>query len=94
MTATSRLDELAEALLREVRYAAGARADAEVAAAFDGMTKELNSLAEQLESYGAVVSGPIAADVRRDVRPARLLSASLGWMLNSRRSEPCSRTTR
>jgi hypothetical protein len=57
MTKTSRLDELSEALLREVRSAAGARAGAEVAAAFDGMTKELNNLAEQLESYGAVVSG-------------------------------------
>lgn len=57
MTKTSRLDELAEGLLREVRSAAGARAGAEVAAAFDGMTRELNSLAEQLESYGAVVSG-------------------------------------
>ena len=58
MTVSSRLDELADALHREVRHAAGARADAEVAAAFDGMTKELNTVASQLESYGAVVSGP------------------------------------
>lgn len=58
MTVSSRLDELADALHREVRHAAGARADADVAAAFDGMTKELNTVASQLESYGAVASGP------------------------------------
>lgn len=57
MTAPSRLDELAEELHREVRHAAGARADAEVAAAFDGMTNALNTVAGQLESYGAVVAG-------------------------------------
>jgi hypothetical protein len=58
MTASSTLDQLSDALLREVRKAAGDRAGAEVAAAFDGMTKELNAVAEQLERYGAVVAGP------------------------------------
>lgn len=58
MSSTSRLDELSEALVREVRHASGARADAEVAAAFDGMTRELNAVADQLEELAAVVSGP------------------------------------
>lgn len=76
MTEMSSLDELAETLLREVRSAAGARAGAEVAAAFDGMTKELNGLAEQLESYGSVVSG----------RSPLAFSASFSDTLSERRS--------
>lgn len=58
MTSSSRLDELAEELDREVRHAAGARTDAKVASTLDGRTKELNTLAAQLEQYAAVVAGP------------------------------------
>lgn len=58
MTTVARLDELAEELTRQVRHAAGARADAEVAATLDGMTAELNGAATQIEQLMKIVAGP------------------------------------
>jgi hypothetical protein len=56
MTA-SRLDDLAAELAREVRDASGARADAEVAAAFDGMTSDVNVVASEIEQHARLLRG-------------------------------------
>src|SRR5437899_538388 len=56
--AQSELDRLAAELAREVRHAAGARANAELVAAFHGMTRDVESAAAELEQCSAVLRGP------------------------------------
>lgn len=56
--AQSELDRLAAELAREVRHAAGARADAELVAAFHGMTREVESAVTEIDQCAAVLRGP------------------------------------
>lgn len=54
----SELDRLASELEREVRHAAGARASAELVAAFRGMTLDVDAAATEIEQCAAVLLGP------------------------------------
>jgi hypothetical protein len=54
----SELDRLAAELAREVRHAAGARANAELVAAFHGMTRELESAVAEIDQCVGVLRGP------------------------------------
>jgi len=54
----SELDRLAAELAREVRHSAGARANAELVAAFHGMTRELESAVAEIDQCAAVLRGP------------------------------------
>ena len=56
MTAQSRLDQLADALDREVRHAAALRSKTELAAEFDGMTAALTNETALIETYAGVVA--------------------------------------
>jgi hypothetical protein len=56
--APARLDELSADLARAVRHAAGARAAAAVAAAFEGLTRDVNAVACQIEEHVAVLRRP------------------------------------
>jgi hypothetical protein len=54
----SELDRLAAELAREVRHAAGARANAELVAAFHGMTQDVETAAIEIERSATVLRGP------------------------------------
>src|SRR4051812_42021626 len=54
----SELDRLAAELAREVRHAAGARANAELVAAFHGMTRDVDTAAAEIAQCAAVLRGP------------------------------------
>lgn len=54
----SELDRLAAELAREVRHAAAARANAELVAAFHGMTRDVETAATDIEQCAAVLRGP------------------------------------
>lgn len=54
----SELDRLAAELAREVRHAAGSRANAELVAAFHGMTRDVEVAAAEIEQCAAVLGGP------------------------------------
>jgi hypothetical protein len=54
----SELDRLAAELAREVRHAAGARTNAELVAAFHGMTHDVDTAAIEIDQYAAVLRGP------------------------------------
>ena len=56
--AQSELDRLAAELSREVRHAASTRANAELVAAFHGMTRELESAVAEIDQCSALLRGP------------------------------------
>jgi hypothetical protein len=55
---SSDLDRLAAELAREVRHASGARANADLVAAFDGMTRDVEAAAVDIERSATVMRGP------------------------------------